>query len=110
VEDYDMDRKLIARCGAYCGDCSWKEKMNCSGCQGANGKMFWGECRVAKCSIEKGIEHCGLCSDLPCSILQEAFDNPEHGDKGERLANLKAWARGEDSYIKLGTFSSKNRD
>jgi len=40
-------------------------------------------------------------------MLQEAFDNPEHGDKGERLANLKAWARGEDSYVKLGTFGAK---
>ena len=103
-----MDRELIARCGAYCGDCKWKEKMNCLGCQITKGNMFWGECLVAKCSIEKGIDHCGLCSSLPCDILQEAFDHPEHGDNGERLANLKAWARGEDSYIKLGTFPSKD--
>jgi hypothetical protein len=100
----EMDRRLIARCGAYCGDCEWKEKMNCVGCQMANGNMFWGECRVARCSIEKGIEHCGLCSSVPCDMLQEAFDHPEHGDNGERLANLTAWARGEDSYVRLGTF------
>lgn len=103
-----MDRELMARCGAYCGDCQCKEKMNCLGCQMTKGRMFWGECLVAKCSIEKGIEHCGLCSNLPCDILQQAFDQPEHGDNGERLANLKAWARGEDSYIKLGTFPSRN--
>ena len=103
-----MDRRLIARCGAYCGDGGWKEKMNCLGCQMTKGNMFWGECRVAKCSIEKGVEHCGLCSSLPCSILQEAFDHPEHGDNGERLANLKAWARGEDSYIRLGTLPSRD--
>jgi hypothetical protein len=42
-------------------------------------------------------------------MLQEAFDQPEHGDNGERLANLKTWARGEDSYIKLGTFPSQDR-
>ena len=104
-----MDRRLIARCGAYCGDCGWKEKMNCPGCQMANGNMFWGECRVAKCSIEKGIEHCGLCSNVPCDMLQEAFDHPEHGDKGERLANLTAWARGEDSYVKLGAFGPRHK-
>jgi hypothetical protein len=103
-EDYEMDRELIARCGAYCGDCEWKEKMNCPGCQGAKGNMFWGECRVARCSIGKGIEHCGFCSGLPCDVLQEAFDHPEHGDNGERLSNLKAWAIGEDSYVRLGTF------
>jgi len=56
-----MDRELVARCGAYCGDCEWKEKMNCLGYQMTKGNMFWGECRVAKCSIEKGIEHCGFC-------------------------------------------------
>jgi len=65
-----MDRRLIARCGAYCGDCEWKEKTGCPGCQEAQGTMFWG--------------------------------------KGERLANLKAWARGEDAYIKLGTFASRD--
>jgi len=70
--------------------------------------MFWGECSVAKCSLEKGIEHCGFCSNLPCDLLKAAFDNPEHGDNGERLANLEAWARGEDSYIELGTFPAQN--
>ena len=103
-----MNRDLIGRCGAFCGACSWKEKTNCQGCQLCNGDMFWGKCSVAKCSIEKGIEHCGFCPNLPCDILQAAFDNPDHGDNGERLANLKAWVRGEDSYIELGTFPEQN--
>ncbi len=34
-------------------------------------------------------------------MLQELFDNAEHGNNGERLANLKAWAKGEDTFIKL---------
>lgn len=102
-----MNRDFIGRCGAYCGTCSWKEKTGCPGCQLSKGKMFWGECSVAKCSIEKGIEHCGFCQNLPCGTLQEAFDNPEHGDNGERLANLRAWAKGEDQYIELGTFPAK---
>ena len=101
-----MDRELIGRCGAYCGVCEWKEKTNCPGCQRAKGNMFWGQCLIATCSIEKGIEHCGFCSSLPCDRLQQAFEHPEHGDSGERLANLRAWARGEDTYIELGTFSS----
>ena len=101
-----MDRELIARCGAYCGSCEWRESTSCAGCQRAMGEMFWGNCLVAKCSIEKGFAHCGVCPDLPCAILQEAFDHPEHGDNGERLANLQAWARGEDTVIELGTFGS----
>ncbi len=102
-----MNKELIGMCGAYCGVCEWKERTNCPGCQKAKGKMFWGECAVAKCSMEKGISHCGLCSKLPCGILQEFSDDPEHGDHGERPANLKSWARGEETYVKLGTFESK---
>ncbi|MDF2672291.1 MAG: hypothetical protein K0R09_556, partial [Clostridiales bacterium] len=71
-------------------------------------QMFWGECGVAKCSIEKGYNHCGHCSKVPCELLQGAFDDPEHGDNGERLANLKAWAMREETYIKIGTFKPKN--
>ena len=93
-----MDRSQIAFCGSYCGGCEWKEKAGCQGCQASRGDMFHGECAVAKCAISKGLEHCGLCPELPCATLQAAFDHPEHGDKGERLANLRRWARGEDGY------------
>lgn len=96
-----MDKQMIAMCGAYCGVCEWKEKTNCPGCQSAQGKMFWGECAIAKCSIEKGHNHCGQCSKLPCDNLQAAFDNPEHGDNGERLINLKNWKEGKDTYLEL---------
>jgi hypothetical protein len=96
-----MDTKMIAMCGAYCGDCEWREKTNCSGCKGSQSKMFWGECSVAKCSIENGFNHCGHCGKLPCDKLQEAFNNPEHGDNGERLTNLKKWKSGEENYVKL---------
>ena len=99
-----MDKKLAAMCGAYCGDCEWKEKMGCAGCQVSKSDMFWGTCSVAACCAEKDYPHCGMCPDVPCEVLQAAFDHPEHGDKGERLANLKAWAVGEDTYIPLGTF------
>ena len=96
-----MDKSMIAICGTYCGICEWREKTNCPGCQKSSGHMFWGECLVARCSVEKGYEHCGHCSELPCEKLQSVFDNPEHGDNGERLINLKAWANGEKAYLKL---------
>ena len=93
-----MDKSQIAYCGTYCGQCKWKEKTGCTGCHDAQGNMFWGECAVAKCAIEKQIDHCGNCQELPCARLQAIFDNEDHGDKGERLANLRAWAKGEDTY------------
>jgi len=100
-EEARMDKQMMGMCGAYCGACVWREKTKCPGCQSAQGNAFWGECRVAQCAIEKGILHCGLCPKLPCGVLQEYFDDPEHGDRGERLANLKAWAKGEETYLEL---------
>lgn len=93
-----MDMRLMGMCGAYCGACEWKEKTHCPGCQAAGSQMFWGRCEVARCAIERGVVHCGLCRDVPCARLQEAFDNPEHGDNGERLENLRTWAEGGRGY------------
>jgi hypothetical protein len=97
----NMDENMIGICGAYCGACEWKPKVNCPGCQAAKGKMFWGQCQIATCSLGKGFAHCGQCPDVPCGMLKAAFDDPEHGDSGERLLNLKAWARGEDTWLEL---------
>ncbi|MHB1314376.1 MAG: DUF3795 domain-containing protein [Christensenellales bacterium] len=96
-----MDRNLAAMCGAYCGDCEWKEKTGCPGCQSSQGNMFWGKCAIAGCCTKQGHEHCGMCASLPCPDLKAAFEMPEHGDNGERLANLKTWAAGKDAYVRL---------
>ena len=96
-----MDKQMIGMCGAYCGVCQWREPTNCPGCQTNHGKMFWGTCAISTCAIQKNLLHCGLCSELPCLKLQGAFNHPEHGDNGERLANLKSWAAGEDSFLRL---------
>ncbi|MBN2584899.1 MAG: DUF3795 domain-containing protein [Planctomycetes bacterium] len=104
-----MDKQQIGMCGAYCGSCSWKAKTGCAGCQACAGDVFWGQCAVAKCCLAKGITHCGPCEELPCRLLQGFFDHPEHGDHGERLANLKAWAAGKDTVIELGTFNRKGQ-
>ncbi|MBN1867803.1 DUF3795 domain-containing protein [Candidatus Sumerlaeota bacterium] len=96
-----MEKQMIGMCGAYCGVCEWRPRTRCLGCQTAEGRMYWGECAIAKCCLSKNLAHCGSCPDLPCETLQAAFDHPEHGDRGERLANLQAWARGEDTYQEL---------
>jgi hypothetical protein len=96
-----MDKTMIAMCGAYCGECEWKERSGCPGCLKSEGNMFWGDCAIAKCCIEKKHGHCGECEGVPCGRLRDAFKNPEHGDNGERLLNLRGWAQGEDGYRKL---------
>ena len=97
-----MDKTMTAFCGAYCGVCEWREKVGCGGCRASAGRLFWGECNKAKCCIEKGLEHCGQCAEMPCQKLRELFDDPEHGDQGARLRNLQNWKKGSDTYEKLG--------
>ncbi len=96
-----IDRKMAAFCGTYCGVCEWKDKIGCKGCKANEGAMFWGECDKAKCCMEKGLEHCGECPDMPCQKLRELFDDPEHGDRGARLRNLNNWKAGNYVYERL---------
>lgn len=97
-----MDKTLIAYCGTYCGVCEWKDKVGCKGCKANGGDMFWGVCDKAKCCIEKNIEHCGECGNMPCPMLQELFDDADHGDNGARLHNLQNWKNGNYVFETLG--------
>lgn len=103
-----MDKSMIAYCGSYCGVCEWKKKLGCNGCKANAGKMFWGECDKAMCCIEKGYEHCGQCSELPCAKLKLLFGDPEHGDKGVRLHNLQNWNNENYVYEKLENAAQEN--
>ena len=97
----NMDKKMMAFCGSYCGECQWKDKAHCKGCQQSQGHMSWGECDKAACCVEKGLEHCGRCPEVPCQKLLDLFNEPEHGDTGARLRNLKNWASGRYEYERL---------
>lgn len=80
----------MAYCGLECDACSFRTKTNCPGCRVAGGKLFWGECALAKCCIAKGHEHCGKCEEFPCEQLKEYSFSKEHGDNGRRIENLRA--------------------
>ena len=86
-----MNDGFESRCGVYCSKCEYKEKVNCPGCIKAEGKMFWGECELAKCCIEKELQHCGKCQNCPCDKLQEFSYDKEQGDNGQRIKNLETW-------------------
>jgi len=88
-----MVRELAAKCGINCGECSYKDKFGCPGCQKANGKIFWGECRLAKCVIDKGLNYCYECDDFVCDLLKEFAFDKEQGDNGKRIENLKQWKK-----------------
>jgi hypothetical protein len=86
-----MSQDLAARCGVYCGECEYREKMNCPGCIQAEGTLFWGTCAVAVCCTGKGHEHCGQCAEFPCDTLNGFAYDEQHGDGGQRIRNLEAW-------------------
>jgi hypothetical protein len=96
-----MNSNMMAYCGTYCEMCDWKEGTNCKGCKLQAGTMFWGNCAIAQCAIDKKLAHCGECVKLPCQMLQDAFNHPEHGDTGERLKNLLNWKNGRESTLKI---------
>ncbi|MEA3422994.1 MAG: DUF3795 domain-containing protein, partial [Bacillota bacterium] len=78
-----------------------KEKMNCKGCKIHAGEVFWGTYKIASCAISKNLSHCGECEEFPCEKLISAHNTKGHSDNGERMTNLKKWANGEDSELKV---------
>lgn len=63
-------RKLAAVCGRYCGACDAYQGGICRGCGYELGQTRRGECALFQCCIMvQGLEHCGLCSDLPCQFF-----------------------------------------
>ena len=49
-------------CRKSCNECTWKEQLNCPGCQSGPGRALSGDCKIAKCCREKGHETCYTCS------------------------------------------------
>lgn len=82
-------KSVLSRCGIDCSKCEYREKMNCPTCHLANGKVFWGECELAKCSIDKGLSNCSECDNFPCELLRKFAYDKEQGDDGKRIENLQ---------------------
>jgi hypothetical protein len=81
--------KIISRCGIICSECAYREKVNCPTCHKTNGCPFWGECKLAKCSITKGLHDCSQCEQFPCELLKEFSYDPKQGDEGKRIKVLQ---------------------
>ena len=75
-------------CGKNCAECTQKELLNCQGCKYGPGRRFGGDCKIAKCVMEKGHETCETCSFMGnCSIQRSCTGMPE-----ERIRRLEAEA------------------
>jgi len=84
----------VSYCGLLCTTCDFVKSNNCNGCIATKGNPFYGECKIAKCCLEKELAHCGQCDKMPCDMLKEySCGDGEHCDKpkGSRLEVLEMW-------------------
>ena len=63
---------LASPCGLYCGECLYYEKQ-CRGCVPSGGRPHWGRCKTYACTVEKKVEHCGECSEFPCTLFLSQY-------------------------------------
>ena len=94
---------IDTRCGLRCEGCYYKDAYSCGGCIDTQGHPFHGECPVAICCQDKGFIHCGQCLDMPCELLSQYSNDPEHGDNppGARIKQCKIWASGNPCTMGL---------
>ena len=77
----------LSVCGIKCESCNFYIDKKCEGCRSVapEGKCVWnGRCDLYDCCAARSHEHCGKCSDFPCSTLKEWAA----GENGERIQNL----------------------
>ena len=115
-------RKLIGVCGLYCGACYHYcaaspdaqhlldeasrqgcelQGFVCAGCRSDTLYVHPGcsECQIRACADARGLQHCGQCPNLPCSLLSAFQHNgrPHHLDVVKNLRDLMA--KGSDSWL-----------
>jgi len=115
-----MDRKLIGRCGKYCGGCriyavshggdaAAREalaheldvaaaRLACEGCQGPAESCHNRECKVAACLADRQLRYCAQCAEIN-DCTKYARVNAEAGGRPKIYATqLKMW--GEERWLK----------
>lgn len=90
-------------CGKSCAECEKKEQLNCKGCKYGPGRQFGGDCKLAKCVMEKGHETCDTCGfHENCSILRSRETMPE-----DRCRKLEAEAARKAEMAKQAPMLAK---
>ena len=80
-----MAKEMAGFCGDYCGKCP-NYPDACRGCVPEDHR----DCRFVECCLARGIEHCGLCNDFPCTDLAEFCPDDRPGcPPGYHIENLR---------------------
>ena len=72
---------IKTRCGLNCENCRFYQAGSCTGCI-AQSAPPWGKCPVKGCCEGRGQEHCGVCGDFACRLLQSFAWDEREGDDG----------------------------
>ena len=90
-------------CGKACEDCSQKETLSCPGCKAGPGKQYGGDCKLAKCCIEKGHQECSTCGfNGHCGTLRGRISMPD-----DRLKAIEAEKERKAAIAKRAPFLGK---
>lgn len=66
-------------CGKNCAQCPYKEAMNCPGCRVGPGRLYGGDCELAKCARDKGHQICATCELRGnCGYYRDCHHFPEY--------------------------------
>ncbi len=112
MENIQYQPKMLAYCGLYCEQCSYKRahddrdekhlksipyapthrsllECGCDGCKGEH--CICTVCKIKPCIEDKGYDSCADCESFPCKII-EAFGNdgiPHHQQAMENLKQIR---------------------
>jgi hypothetical protein len=85
-----VNKNLAAVCGLFCRTCEHLGEK-CQGCGQQKGKPFWvatmnvEACPLYNCCVNtKQLEHCGLCSELPCETFLALRDPALSDEEAEK--------------------------
>lgn len=86
------DRLLAPPCGLYCGTCDEFAAGRCHGCGcgcgKCHGKFSADHCEIYACATSHRVEHCGVCTEFPCTKLIGASFDPTWLPQGQ-IENLR---------------------
>lgn len=83
-------------CGKSCAQCPYKETMNCPGCRVGPGRVYGGDCELAKCARDKGHQICATCERRGnCGYYRDCHHFPEYRRRRQdaQLQQQEALAR-----------------
>jgi hypothetical protein len=125
-----MEKKLIGRCGLYCGDCEIRaayvsgddkliadvaeklgvepNKVRCEGCLSLTEKCWGRGCEIIACIESRGSKHCVQCPDID-DCTKFARLNTKHGGAVRlNIRQIRAWGFERWLAYKEGEGSEEN--